>query len=71
MLLFSVRCPEGRPFAFEFRHETWADDEVHDALRQAQDRPIMITPGCTYDPQAVPEANLHAACAAVREKGGA
>ena len=43
--------------------------EVRDALRQAKDRPIMITPGCTYDPQAVPEANLHAACAAVREIG--
>jgi uncharacterized protein YecE (DUF72 family) len=25
--------PEGRPFAFEFRHETWAADEVHEALR--------------------------------------
>lgn len=26
--------PEGRPFAFEFRHETWSDDEVRAALRR-------------------------------------
>jgi uncharacterized protein YecE (DUF72 family) len=26
--------PDERPFAFEFRHETWADDEVHDVLRE-------------------------------------
>jgi uncharacterized protein YecE (DUF72 family) len=25
--------PAGRPAAFEFRHESWRDDEVHDALR--------------------------------------
>ena len=31
---FLARLPEGRPFAFEFRHETWADDEVRDALRE-------------------------------------
>lgn len=34
--------------------------EVRDAIRQARHRPIMITAGCTYDPAAVPEANLHA-----------
>ena len=34
--------------------------EVADALRQAGGRPIMIAPGCTYDPQAVPEDNLRA-----------
>ena len=25
--------PPGRPAAFEFRHETWRDEEVHEALR--------------------------------------
>jgi uncharacterized protein YecE (DUF72 family) len=25
--------PRERPFAFEFRHETWRDDEVHETLR--------------------------------------
>ncbi len=40
--------------------------EVADALRQARDRPIMIAPGCTYDPQVVPRANLEAVCQAVR-----
>jgi uroporphyrinogen decarboxylase len=34
--------------------------EVRDALRQAGERPILVTPGCTYDPVAVPEANLQA-----------
>jgi len=34
--------------------------QVADALRQAGDRPIMIAPGCTYGPDAVPTANLHA-----------
>ncbi len=40
--------------------------QVRDALRQAKDRPILITPGCTYDPAAVPEANLKAMVAAAR-----
>jgi uroporphyrinogen decarboxylase len=40
--------------------------EVKDALRQAKDRPIMITPGCTYDPKAVPPANLEAIVSAAR-----
>jgi uroporphyrinogen decarboxylase len=40
--------------------------EVRDALRQAGDRPILVTPGCTYDPDAVPEANLRAMVEAVR-----
>ncbi len=34
--------------------------EVADALSQAAGRPIIVTPGCTFDPQAVPAANLHA-----------
>lgn len=40
--------------------------EVRDAVRQAGDRPIMVTPGCTYDPDAVPEANLRALVEAAR-----
>ena len=34
--------------------------QVADALDQAAGRPIMIAPGCTFDPHAVPEANLQA-----------
>jgi uroporphyrinogen decarboxylase len=34
--------------------------EMEDALNQAGDRPIMIAPGCTFDPQAVPPGNLQA-----------
>jgi uroporphyrinogen decarboxylase len=34
--------------------------EVRDALAQAAGHPIMIAPGCTFDPAAVPAANLHA-----------
>ena len=40
--------------------------EVRDAIRQAKNRPIIITPGCTYDPTAVPEANLYAMISACR-----
>jgi uroporphyrinogen decarboxylase len=40
--------------------------EVRDAIRQAGDRPILIAPGCTYDPARVPKANLEAVCRAVR-----
>ncbi len=41
-------------------------NEVKDALRQARDRPIMITPGCTFDPKKVPAENLEAIVAAAR-----
>ncbi|HEV3261199.1 MAG TPA: uroporphyrinogen decarboxylase family protein [Gemmataceae bacterium] len=34
--------------------------EMADAVRQAGGRPIMIAPGCTFDPAAVPQENLHA-----------
>jgi uroporphyrinogen decarboxylase len=34
--------------------------QVADALEQAGGRPIMIAPGCTFDPHAVPEDNLRA-----------
>jgi uroporphyrinogen decarboxylase len=44
--------------------------EVADALHQAGSRPIMISPGCTYDPNTVPEANLQAIGRAVRAIGG-
>jgi uroporphyrinogen decarboxylase len=40
--------------------------EVIDARRQAGTRPIMIAPGCTYDPERVPRANLEAICRAAR-----
>lgn len=44
--------------------------EVRDALRQAKQRPIMIAPGCTFDPAAVPPANLRAVVAAARSSPG-
>jgi uncharacterized protein YecE (DUF72 family) len=31
---FLGMLPEGTPCAFEFRHETWKDDEVYEALRK-------------------------------------
>ncbi len=31
---FLELVPEATPAAFEFRHESWKDDEVHDALRE-------------------------------------
>jgi len=34
--------------------------QVADAIDQANGRPIMIAPGCTYDPRRVPTANLDA-----------
>ncbi|MFQ5430799.1 MAG: uroporphyrinogen decarboxylase family protein [Phycisphaerae bacterium] len=40
--------------------------EAADALAQAGDRPIMIAPGCTYDPAKVPRVNLEAICRAAR-----
>jgi uroporphyrinogen decarboxylase len=40
--------------------------EARDALAQAAGRPILVTPGCTYDPEAVPLENLIAARDAIR-----
>lgn len=40
--------------------------QVQDAIAQADERPILIAPGCTYDPQVVPAENLRAVCQAVR-----
>jgi len=34
--------------------------EVHDALNQAGGRPMIVSAGCTFDPDAVPSANLEA-----------
>jgi uroporphyrinogen decarboxylase len=44
--------PKGTPAQVE--------EEVRDAIAQAGERAFMVTPGCTYDPHAVPEANLEA-----------
>jgi len=44
--------------------------QVADAIAQAGARPIMIAPGCTFDPDAVPTENLHAIRRAV-ERGQA
>lgn len=41
-------------------------DQVADALRQAGNRPMIVAPGCTFDPQRVPVENLHALAEAVR-----
>lgn len=40
-------------------------EEVRDAVAQAGTRPIMIAPGCTFDPARVPAANLRALAGAV------
>ena len=44
-------------------------EEVIDAVRQAGTRPILIAPGCTFDPTRVPLANLHALADAVSRSG--
>ena len=41
--------------------------EVKEALSEAAGRPIMISAGCTYDPEKVPQANLKAVCRAACE----
>jgi uroporphyrinogen decarboxylase len=41
--------------------------EVADAIDQAGGRPIMISPGCTFDPLSVPPENLHAIRRAVED----
>ena len=40
--------------------------EVADSLSQAGQRPMIVAPGCTFDPAAVPEANLRALAQSVR-----
>jgi uroporphyrinogen decarboxylase len=39
--------------------------EVADAIRQVAPRPLIVAPGCTFDPDTVPAANLDAVRAAV------
>ena len=41
--------------------------QVADALGQAAGRPMLVAPGCTYDPDRVPVANLRAIRQAVGE----
>jgi uroporphyrinogen decarboxylase len=41
--------------------------QVADAVRQAGTRPILIGPGCTFDPHTVPVENLHAVRRAVED----
>jgi uroporphyrinogen-III decarboxylase len=36
------------------------EEEAADAIRQAGDRPMILAPGCTFDPGTVPEENLYA-----------
>lgn len=50
--------PDGTPARVEA--------EVRDALQQAGDRPIMISAGCTFDPDKVPGENLDAMVKAAR-----
>jgi len=41
--------------------------QVADALQQAGDRPVLLAPGCTFDPHAVPAENLRAIRRAVEQ----
>lgn len=43
--------------------------QVADALQQAGTKPILIAPGCTFDPDRVPPENLRAIRAAVESHG--
>ena len=45
--------------------------EAADAIRQAGARPIILAPGCTFDPETVPPENLHAIRRAVETAGSA
>jgi uroporphyrinogen decarboxylase len=40
--------------------------EIADAIQQARGRPIMIAPGCTFDPARVPKGNLQAIASGVQ-----
>jgi uroporphyrinogen decarboxylase len=42
--------------------------EVADAMQQAGDRPIIVAPGCTFDPATVPTENLRAIRRAVETR---
>jgi uroporphyrinogen decarboxylase len=41
--------------------------EVADAIQQARGRPLIIAPGCTFDPRRVPRVNLDALAQAARD----
>lgn len=41
--------------------------EVADAIAQAAPRPLIVAPGCTYDPRRVPAENLRALARAAQE----
>ncbi len=45
--------------------EADCEAQVRDAAAQAGGRPIIVAPGCTYDPNRVPLGNLHAVRRAV------
>ena len=56
---FLALLPEGKQFAFEFRNETWQDDEIYDTLRRRGailcvtdtdegDTPFVATVDCGY-----------------------
>ena len=42
------------------------EQEVYDALRQAGDHPMIVSAGCTFDPDVVPPENLDAMVRAAR-----
>jgi uncharacterized protein YecE (DUF72 family) len=64
---FLALLPEGHAFAFEFRHETWADDEVRDALRERNAAlvcaPTPRTPARTARRSCPPPTGATCACA--------
>jgi len=41
--------------------------EVEDAIATASGHPLIVAPGCTYDPKTVPDENIRALVAAVRK----
>ena len=47
--------PEGRKVAFEFRHESWCDDEIYAILR-ARDIPLCLSDTDEADAQVMPTA---------------
>jgi len=44
--------------------------EVRNVLQQAGEQPLIVSPGCTFDPDQVPETNLDAIVQAVHEWNG-
>jgi uncharacterized protein YecE (DUF72 family) len=55
---FLTLLPEGRRAAFEFRHASWADDEVHEVLRKhGAALCVADTDELESDPDVVPTAD--------------